>query len=190
VQGASTPGLIPMMFPDYQKVVEPEVRARFEKHWKLAPGTLDAKPGLTGHRGDARHQRRQGARHVRHGREPGDVRPRRQPRPRGTGAAGTPGGAGHLPDRDRLPGRRGAARQRLPREDRHLHQHRPPGAAGPAGRHPPGDAKQDLWIIQEIASRIGLDWNYKHVSEVFDEMRHSMPSISGITWDRSSASTR
>jgi formate dehydrogenase major subunit len=49
---------------------------------------------------------------------------------------------------------------------------------------PPGDAKQDLWIIQEIARRIGLDWDYKHVSEVFDEMRHTMPSIAGITWDR------
>src|SRR5690606_21245172 len=47
VQGASDAGLIPMMFPDYQKVVEPAVRERFEKHWKLAPGTLDDKPGLT-----------------------------------------------------------------------------------------------------------------------------------------------
>ena len=25
---------------------------------------------------------------------------------------------------------------------------------------PPGDARQDLWIIQEIAKRMGLDWNY------------------------------
>jgi formate dehydrogenase major subunit len=49
---------------------------------------------------------------------------------------------------------------------------------------PPGDARQDLWIIQEIARRVGLDWNYNHVSEVFDEMRHTMPSIAGITWDR------
>ena len=43
---------------------------------------------------------------------------------------------------------------------------------------------RDLWIIQEIAKRMGLDWNYGHVSEVFDEMRHTMPSIGGITWDR------
>jgi formate dehydrogenase major subunit len=50
--------------------------------------------------------------------------------------------------------------------------------------NPPGDARQDLWIIQEIAKRLGLDWQYGHVSEVFDEMRHTMPSISGITWDR------
>jgi formate dehydrogenase major subunit len=49
---------------------------------------------------------------------------------------------------------------------------------------PPGDARQDLWIIQEIGRRLGLPWNYRHVSEVFDEMRHTMPSIGGITWDR------
>jgi formate dehydrogenase major subunit len=41
-----------------------------------------------------------------------------------------------------------------------------------------------LWIIQQIAQRLGLDWPYNHVSEVFDEMRHTMPSIAGITWDR------
>lgn len=49
---------------------------------------------------------------------------------------------------------------------------------------PPGDARQDLWIIQQLAARMGLDWRYRDVSEVFDEMRHSMPSIGGITWDR------
>ena len=49
---------------------------------------------------------------------------------------------------------------------------------------PPGQAKQDLWIIQQIASKLGLDWQYGHVSEVFDEMRHTMPSIAGITWER------
>jgi formate dehydrogenase major subunit len=49
---------------------------------------------------------------------------------------------------------------------------------------PPGDARQDLWIIQEIANRLGCGWNYGHVSEVFDEMRRTMPSIGGITWDR------
>jgi formate dehydrogenase major subunit len=49
---------------------------------------------------------------------------------------------------------------------------------------PPGDARQDLWIIQEIGKRLGLPWNYGHVSEVFDEMRKTMPSIGGITWDR------
>src|ERR1700709_2061646 len=30
---------------------------------------------------------------------------------------------------------------------------------------PPGDARQDLWIVQQIARKMGLDWDYKHVSE-------------------------
>ena len=31
----------------------------------------------------------------------------------------------------------------------------------------PGDTRHDLWIIQEIANRMGCGWNYKHVSEVY-----------------------
>jgi formate dehydrogenase major subunit len=49
---------------------------------------------------------------------------------------------------------------------------------------PPGEAKQDLEIIQEMARRLGLDWHYDHVSDVFDEMRKAMPSIAGISWER------
>ena len=31
---------------------------------------------------------------------------------------------------------------------------------------------------------MGLHWNYPHVSSVFEEMRHTMPSIGGISWQR------
>jgi formate dehydrogenase major subunit len=48
----------------------------------------------------------------------------------------------------------------------------------------PGEARQDLWIIRDIGRGLGLDWNYQHVSEVYDEMRRAMPSITGITWER------
>ena len=48
----------------------------------------------------------------------------------------------------------------------------------------PGDARHDLWIIQQIARRLGLDWNYKDASDVFAEMRLAMPNIAGITWER------
>jgi formate dehydrogenase major subunit len=53
----------------------------------------------------------------------------------------------------------------------------------------PGQAKPDLWIIQQIAKRIGLDWNYAGefdgVAAVYDEMRQAMhAAISGITWER------
>jgi len=44
VQGASDAGLIPMVFPDYQRVDDPKINEFFENFW----GTkLDKKPGLT-----------------------------------------------------------------------------------------------------------------------------------------------
>jgi formate dehydrogenase major subunit len=49
---------------------------------------------------------------------------------------------------------------------------------------PPGDARQDLWIVQQLARRLGLDWPDHQPGEVFDEMRRCMPSIAGMTWDR------
>src|SRR6478672_3772787 len=44
VQGASDAGLIPMVFPDYQSVEDPDVRAKFEALWQTP---LDDKRGLT-----------------------------------------------------------------------------------------------------------------------------------------------
>ena len=53
---------------------------------------------------------------------------------------------------------------------------------------PPGEARQDLWIIQQMAKRLGLEWNYpgadSGVAAVFDEMRRAMPSVGGVTWER------
>jgi len=49
---------------------------------------------------------------------------------------------------------------------------------------PPGEARPDLWIIQEMARRLGLGWNYGGAQDVFNEMRKAMPSIAGITWER------
>ena len=48
----------------------------------------------------------------------------------------------------------------------------------------PGDARQDWWIIQEIARRIGLDWRYTGPADVFAEMKAVMPSLDNITWER------
>jgi formate dehydrogenase major subunit len=48
----------------------------------------------------------------------------------------------------------------------------------------PGDARQDLWIIQEIARRMGLPWNYNGPADVFTEMTQVMPSLQNITWER------
>src|SRR6476660_1702636 len=49
---------------------------------------------------------------------------------------------------------------------------------------PPGDAKQDLWIIQEIGKRMGLPWNYSGPGEVYTEMAELMPSLKNISWER------
>ena len=45
VQGASDMGLVPMFYPDYQKADDPGVKARFEQAW--GTGDLDPKRGLT-----------------------------------------------------------------------------------------------------------------------------------------------
>ena len=44
VQGASDAGLIPITYPDYQSVTDPDIRAKFEAAWNTE---LDPNPGLT-----------------------------------------------------------------------------------------------------------------------------------------------
>jgi formate dehydrogenase major subunit len=55
---------------------------------------------------------------------------------------------------------------------------------GVAALPPPGAAREDWRIIQEIGRRLGLDWRYAHPRDVFAEMRQVMPSIKGISWER------
>ena len=49
---------------------------------------------------------------------------------------------------------------------------------------PPGEARQDWELICELARRVGLDWRYREVGEVFTEMASVMPSLANITWER------
>jgi formate dehydrogenase major subunit len=184
VQGASDAGLIPMMYPDYQHVSNAATRASFEKAWKVPAGSLDETPGLT-------------VVEVMHAIKHGDIRGMYV---MGENPAMSDPDANHA--RDAL-----AALDHLVVQDIFLTETAYladvilPASAFPEkdgsftntdrivqmGRkavNPPGDAKQDLWIIQEIAKRLDQDWNYGHVSEVFDEMRKTMPYIGGITWER------
>jgi formate dehydrogenase major subunit len=48
---------------------------------------------------------------------------------------------------------------------------------------PPGQARPDWAITQDIAQRLGLDWSYASPREVFDEMVALMPSYRNLTWD-------
>ncbi|KAE9628338.1 formate dehydrogenase subunit alpha [Parasedimentitalea maritima] len=49
---------------------------------------------------------------------------------------------------------------------------------------PPGEAREDWKITTELAQRIGLNWGYTDVSEVFNEMKLNMKSLDNITWER------
>lgn len=49
---------------------------------------------------------------------------------------------------------------------------------------PPGEAREDWKITVELAQRIGLNWDYTDVSQVFNEMKQTMKSLDNITWDR------
>jgi formate dehydrogenase major subunit len=48
---------------------------------------------------------------------------------------------------------------------------------------PPGEARVDWEIVQDIARRLGLDWNYTSPREVFDEMVPLMPDYANLTYD-------
>jgi len=184
VQGASDAGLIPMMYPDYQRVTEPAARARFESAWGLPSGALDDKPGLT-------------VVEVMDAAEAGQVKGMYI---MGENPAMSDPDANHaraaLASLEHL-----VVQDIFLTETAYLADVILPASAFPEktgsftntdrlvqiGRQalePPGEARQDLWIIQQVAQRLGLDWQYGSAAEVFEEMRHVMPSIAGITWDR------
>jgi formate dehydrogenase major subunit len=49
---------------------------------------------------------------------------------------------------------------------------------------PPGEARDDWWIIMEVAKRMGAGWAYGKPEEIFEEIRKVTPSYAGITYDR------
>ena len=181
VQGASDAGLIPMMYPDYQRVDNPGAKEKFEKLWGMP---LDEKPGLT-------------VVEVMNAIKAGTVKGMYI---MGENPAMSDPDANHareaLASLDIL-----VVQDIFLTETAYLADVILPASAFPEktgtftntdrlvqlGRQaiePPGEARQDWQIIQEIGQRIGLPWNYAHVSEVFDEMRNCMSSIGGITWER------
>jgi formate dehydrogenase major subunit len=181
VQGASDAGLIPMVFPDYQRVDNDDLRSKFEALWGA---TLDPQPGLTVveimdavHRGEIRGMYIMGENPAMS--DP-DVQHARQA----------------LAELEML-----VVQDIFLTETAYLADVILPASAFPEktgtftntdrlvqlGRQaldPPGEARQDLAIIVSMARQLGLDWKYSHPRDVFDEMRKAMPSIAGITWDR------
>jgi formate dehydrogenase major subunit len=181
VQGASDSGLIPMVYPDYKRVDNPEVQAFFQKFWGAE---LDPKPGLTVveimdavHAGKIRGMYIMGenpalsdpdAHHARQALAKLDWLVVQEIFLTETcyhadvvlPATAWPEKEGTVTNTDRMV------------------------QIGRQALDSPGEAKPDLWIIQEIARRIGLDWHYAGAADVFNEMRKAMPSIAGITWER------
>jgi formate dehydrogenase major subunit len=181
VQGASDAGLIPMMFPDYQRVDNADANAWFSNYWHAE---LDKKAGLT-------------VVEIMHAILEGNIRGMyvmgenpAMSDPNLNHARAALAALDHLVVQDMfltetaafadvvLPASGWAEKDgTVSNTDRRVQLGR---AAVPL----PGGARQDLWIIRDIGKGIGMDWDYNHVSEVYEEMRGAMKSISGITWER------
>ena len=181
VQGASDAGLIPMVFPDYARVGIAAHHDRFEALWGTA---LDPEPGLTVT-------------------EIVDAVARRQIR-----AMYIMGENPAMSDPDLAHVRKAlAGLDHLVVQDIFLTETAMladivlPATAWPEktgtvtntnrqvqmGRQavePPGLAREDWRIIQDLARRLGLDWRYSHPRDVFAEMHLAMPSLANISWER------
>ena len=183
VQGASDAGLVPMFYPGYQRVADPAVRARFETLWGKA---LDPKPGLTVVEiMDAIHTGGIRGMYIL-----GENPAMSDPNLRHARAALAK--LEHLVVQDLFltetafyadvvlpasawPEKSGT----VTNTNRQVQLGRP-------ALDPPGDARQDWWIVHEIGRRLGLSWNYSGPREIYEEMRSSMvPGVlAGAPWER------
>lgn len=181
VQGASDVGLIPMVYPDYQPVEDPVNQAKFEKLWGVA---LDPKRGLTTVEMIHAILDKEIYGMFVQGENPAMSDPNQNHARKAFAALE------HLVIQDIfLTETAGFADVILPASafyekngtfsntDRRVQM-------GRQAVNPPGEAKQDLWILQEIANRLGCNWDYSGPEDVFNEMRLAMGSIAGMTWDR------
>jgi formate dehydrogenase major subunit len=49
---------------------------------------------------------------------------------------------------------------------------------------PPGNARDDTWIIAEIAKRLGHDWGHPTAEEIWNEVRSLAPIFAGMSYER------
>jgi formate dehydrogenase major subunit len=181
VQGASDAGLIPMVLPDYQPVGDTQLRAAFEELWNTE---LNPEPGLTVVEiMDA----------ITAGTIKGMYILGENPAmsdPDLTHARAALGALEHLVVQDLfvtetaqfadviLPAAAWSEKSgTVTNTNRQVQM-------GRAALAPPGQAKPDWWIIQEIARRFGLAWDYAGPEQVFAEMKQGMHSLDHIAWSR------
>lgn len=50
--------------------------------------------------------------------------------------------------------------------------------------NPPGEAREDSWIIMELSRRLGYEMKYTNIEEVFQEIGMAWPAMAGITYSR------
>ncbi len=181
VQGASDMGLIPMVYPDYQSVKDPAVKSKFEEFWGVE---LDPDTGKTVveimhsvHARDITGMYIMGENpamsdpNLEHAREAltrldhlvvQDIF-----------FTETCGFADVILPASAFPEKTGT----YTNTDRRVQ-------LGRQAVSPPGESRQDLWIIQELARRLGLEWDYTGPEAVFEEIRQAVPSMAGMTWAR------
>ena len=49
---------------------------------------------------------------------------------------------------------------------------------------PPGQARDDIWILSELAARLGFDWGHPGSEQAWDELRALSPMHRGMAWGR------
>jgi predicted molibdopterin-dependent oxidoreductase YjgC len=49
---------------------------------------------------------------------------------------------------------------------------------------PPGQAKDDIWIIAQLAERLGFGWGEVSARQAWDVLRSLSPMHAGMSWDR------
>src|SRR6202051_4466610 len=181
VQGASDAGLIPMFLPDYKSVEDPQIRARFEAAWG---SKIDPKKGLTVVEiMDAVHADVIKGMYIM-GENPAMSDPDLNH------AREALAHLEHLVVQDLfLTETAGYADVVLPasawpEKDGTVTNTNRQVQMGHQALPLPGETKWAWWITQEIARRIGLDWNYTHPSEIYTEMASLMPALDHISWDR------
>ena len=191
VQGASDAGLIPMMFPNYQRVTNKAAHDWFENFWDTK---LDDQPGYTVVEIMHKALVDDSDPHKVHGMYIMGENPAMSD-PDLNHARHALASLKHLVVQDIFMTETAWLADVVlpatawPEKDGTVSNTDRMVQLGKKAIDPPGQAKPDLWIIQQIAQRMGLNWNYPGESDgvaaVYEEMRQAMhTAISGITWER------
>ena len=181
VQGASDAGLIPMFFPDYRSVENPEIRADAEKRWGVQ---LDPKRGLTVVEiMDAIHADTIKGMYIM-GENPAMSDPDLNH------AREALAHLEHLVVQDIFLTETAVYADVVlpssawPEKDGTVTNTNRQVQMGRKALPLPGDAREDWWITVELAKRMGLDWTYTHPRDVYPEMASMRPALDNISCER------